>query len=173
MYFLLRVMARSWRTLPWSLQWPSIRGRSGFEREGNNCYCAGIHSRCSMPVLLAAFAPGCDQGLGTVILSIFDRQEAADLARNSWKSDLIALISHGLCPPKHPLLLTETRNGSVILSTVILKSEGFPRCFSVEVWTGSATPDPVSIMKNAPSYDVAYTNVIRILPPIRMVLCRK
>ena len=63
-----------------------IKGRSGFERDGS--FDAGVASEA---FCLAAY----DQGLGTVIIGIFDQQEAADLLEIPENQDLIALIPIG------------------------------------------------------------------------------
>ncbi len=74
-----------------------IKGRSGFERDGSfttargdawQMFDAGVASEA---FCLAAY----DQGLGTVIIGIFDQQEAADLLEIPENQDLIALIPIG------------------------------------------------------------------------------
>ena len=74
-----------------------IKGRSGFERDGSfttargdawQMFDAGVASEA---FCLAAF----EQGLGTVIMGIFDQQEAADLLEIPENQDLIALIPIG------------------------------------------------------------------------------
>ena len=71
-----------------------IKGRSGFERDGSfttargdawQMFDAGVASEA---FCLAAY----EQGLGTVIMGIFDQQEAADLLEIPENQDLIALI---------------------------------------------------------------------------------
>ena len=74
-----------------------IKGRSGFERDGSfttargdawQMFDAGVASEA---FCLAAY----EQGLGTVIMGIFDQQEAADLLEIPENQDLIALIPIG------------------------------------------------------------------------------
>ena len=74
-----------------------IKGRSGFERDGSfttargdawQMFDAGVASEA---FCLAAY----EQGLGTVIMGIFDQQEAADLLEIPDNQDLIALIPIG------------------------------------------------------------------------------
>lgn len=74
-----------------------IKGRSGFERDGSfttqrgdawQMFDAGVASEA---FCLAAY----EQGLGTVIMGIFDQQEAADLLEIPENQDLIALILIG------------------------------------------------------------------------------
>ena len=91
-----------------------IKGRSGFERDGSfttargdawQMFDAGVASEA---FCLAAY----EQGLGTVIMGIFDQ-----LSRRSTRCSQ-----------------AETRNGSIILSTVILKSKSFSS--STFFWSG-------------------------------------
>lgn len=74
-----------------------ITGRSGFERDGSytthrgdswQMFDAGVASEA---FCLAAY----EQGLGTVILGIFDQKEAADVLEIPEGRDLIALIPIG------------------------------------------------------------------------------
>ncbi len=81
-----------------------IKGRSGFERDGSfttsrkdswQMFDAGIASEA---FCLAAH----EQGLGTVILGIFDQEEAAKLLEIPEERDLIALIPIGY-PAESPV----------------------------------------------------------------------
>ena len=74
-----------------------IKGRSGFERDGSfttkrgdawQMYDAGVASEA---FCLAAY----EQGLGTVIMGIFDQKEASELLQIPDDRDLIALIPIG------------------------------------------------------------------------------
>ncbi len=74
-----------------------IKGRSGYERDGSystpkedgwQMFDAGIASEA---FCLAA----CEQGLGTVILGLFDEEEAAELLDISPERELAALIPIG------------------------------------------------------------------------------
>lgn len=74
-----------------------IKGRSGFERDGSyttkrgdswQMYDAGVASEA---FCLAAY----EQGLGTVILGLFDQKEAAELLEIPEDRDLVALIPIG------------------------------------------------------------------------------
>lgn len=74
-----------------------IKGRSGYERDGSfttlrgdawQMYDAGVASEA---FCLAAY----EQGLGTVIIGIFDQEEAASLLEIPDDRDLIALIPVG------------------------------------------------------------------------------
>lgn len=74
-----------------------IKGRSGFERDGSyttergdswQMFDAGVASEA---FCLAAY----EQGLGTVIMGIFDQKEAAELLQIPDDRDLIALIPIG------------------------------------------------------------------------------
>lgn len=74
-----------------------IKGRSGFERDGSfttkrgdtwQMYDAGVASEA---FCLAAY----EQGLGTVIMGIFDQEEASELLQIPDDRDLIALIPIG------------------------------------------------------------------------------
>lgn len=74
-----------------------IKGRSGFERDGSyttargdswQMYDAGVASEA---FCLAAY----EQGLGTVIMGIFDQEEASDLLEIPEDRELIALIPIG------------------------------------------------------------------------------
>ena len=74
-----------------------IKGRSGFERDGSfttkrgdawQMYDAGVASEA---FCLAAY----EQGLGTVIMGIFDQEEASALLQIPDDRDLIALIPIG------------------------------------------------------------------------------
>lgn len=74
-----------------------IRGRSGFERDGSfttprgdswQMFDAGVASEA---FCLAAY----EQGLGTVIMGIFDQEEASALLEIPEDRDLIALIPIG------------------------------------------------------------------------------
>ena len=74
-----------------------IKGRSGFERDGSyttargdswQMFDAGVASEA---FCLAAY----EQGLGTVIMGIFDQEEAAKLLNIPDERDLIALIPVG------------------------------------------------------------------------------
>ena len=74
-----------------------IKNRCGYERDGSfttvkgdswQMFDAGIASEA---FCLAAY----EQGLGTVIMGIFDQQEAADLLEIPENQDLIALIPIG------------------------------------------------------------------------------
>ena len=74
-----------------------IKGRSGFERDGSfstsrggswQMYDAGVASEA---FCLAAY----EQGLGTVIMGIFDQEEASRLLEIPEDRDLIALIPIG------------------------------------------------------------------------------
>ena len=74
-----------------------VKGRSGYERDGSfttakgdrwQMFDAGVASEA---FCLAAY----EQGLGTVIMGIFDQQEAADLLEIPENQDLIALIPIG------------------------------------------------------------------------------
>ncbi|MBO5336160.1 MAG: nitroreductase family protein [Lachnospiraceae bacterium] len=74
-----------------------IKGRSGFERDGSHTthrgdswqmYDAGVASEA---FCLAAY----EQGLGTVIMGIFDHEEASKLLEIPEDRDLIALIPIG------------------------------------------------------------------------------
>ena len=155
-----------------------IKGRSGFERDGSfttargdawQMFDAGVASEA---FCLAAY----DQGLGTVIIGIFDQQEAADLLEIPENQDLIALIPIGY-PAEAPVApKRKSRNGSVILSTVILKSKSFPlRLFSGQGMNCPLPADPVStriIRKALYSYDVAYTSEHGFFYSVQS-LCRK
>ena len=154
-----------------------IKGRSGFERDGSfttargdawQMFDAGVASEA---FCLAAY----DQGLGTVIIGIFDQQEAADLLEIPENQDLIALIPIGYSA-EAPVAPKRTRNGSVILSTVILKSKSFPlRLFSGQGMSCPLPADPVStriIRKALYSYDVAYTSEYGFSYSV-WLLCRK
>ncbi len=81
-----------------------IKGRSGFERDGSyttergdswQMFDAGVASEA---FCLAAY----EQGLGTVILGIFDQKEAAELLQIPDDRDLIALIPVGF-PAEAPV----------------------------------------------------------------------
>ncbi len=74
-----------------------IKGRCGFERDGSystprgdswQMYDAGVASEA---FCLAAY----EQGLGTVIMGIFDQKEASDLLEVPEDRDLVALIPIG------------------------------------------------------------------------------
>lgn len=74
-----------------------IKGRSGFERDGSyttgrgdswQMFDAGVASEA---FCLAAY----EQGLGTVIMGIFDQKEASELLQIPDDRDLIALIPIG------------------------------------------------------------------------------
>lgn len=74
-----------------------VKGRSGFERDGSfstgrgdawQMFDAGIASEA---FCLAAY----EQGLGTVIMGIFDQEEASGLLEIPQERELIALISIG------------------------------------------------------------------------------
>ena len=74
-----------------------VEGRSGFDKDGSfstpkgegwQMFDAGVASEA---FCLAAY----EQGLGTVIMGIFDQQEAADLLEIPENQDLIALIPIG------------------------------------------------------------------------------
>lgn len=74
-----------------------IKGRSGFERDGSyttmrgdswQMFDAGIASEA---FCLAAY----EQGLGTVIMGIFDQEEASDLLAIPEDRELVALIAIG------------------------------------------------------------------------------
>lgn len=81
-----------------------IKGRSGFERDGSfttargdswQMFDAGVASEA---FCLAAY----EQGLGTVIMGIFDQKEASDLLEIPDDRDLIALIPIGY-PAESPV----------------------------------------------------------------------
>ncbi len=81
-----------------------IKGRCGFERDGSyttergdswQMYDAGVASEA---FCLAAY----EQGLGTVIMGIFDQKEASDLLEIPEDRDLIALIAVGY-PAESPV----------------------------------------------------------------------
>lgn len=81
-----------------------IKGRSGFERDGSyttergdswQMFDAGVASEA---FCLAAY----EQGLGTVIMGIFDQQEASKLLQIPDDRDLIALIPIGY-PDESPI----------------------------------------------------------------------
>lgn len=81
-----------------------IKGRSGFERDGSyttqrgdswQMYDAGVASEA---FCLAAY----EQGLGTVIMGIFDQKEASDLLEIPENRELIALIPIGY-PDETPI----------------------------------------------------------------------
>lgn len=81
-----------------------IRGRSGFERDGSyttgrgdswQMFDAGVASEA---FCLAAH----EQGLGTVIMGIFDQKEASDLLEIPENRDLVALIPIGY-PAESPV----------------------------------------------------------------------
>ena len=81
-----------------------IKGRSGFERDGSyttnrgdswQMYDAGVASEA---FCLAAY----EQGLGTVILGIFDQEEASRVLQIPEDRDLIALIPIGY-PAESPV----------------------------------------------------------------------
>lgn len=74
-----------------------IKGRCGFERDGSyttgrgdswQMYDAGVASEA---FCLAAY----EQGLGTVIMGIFDQKEASDLLEIPEERELVALIPIG------------------------------------------------------------------------------
>ena len=81
-----------------------IKGRCGFERDGSyttgrgdswQMYDAGVASEA---FCLAAY----EQGLGTVIMGIFDQKEASDLLEIPEERELIALIPIGY-PAESPI----------------------------------------------------------------------
>lgn len=81
-----------------------IKGRSGFERDGSyttqrgdswQMFDAGVASEA---FCLAAY----EQGLGTVIMGIFDQKEASDLLEIPDDRDLVALIPIGY-PAESPI----------------------------------------------------------------------
>ncbi|MBE5882872.1 MAG: nitroreductase [Lachnospiraceae bacterium] len=81
-----------------------IKGRCGFERDGSyttergdswQMYDAGVASEA---FCLAAY----EQGLGTVIMGIFDQKEASELLQIPDDRDLIALIPIGY-PAESPI----------------------------------------------------------------------
>lgn len=81
-----------------------IKGRCGFERDGSyttgrgdtwQMYDAGVASEA---FCLAAY----EQGLGTVIMGIFDQKEASDLLEIPEERELVALIPIGY-PAESPV----------------------------------------------------------------------
>ncbi len=81
-----------------------IKGRSGYERDGSfttergdswQMFDAGIASEA---FCLAAY----EQGLGTVIMGIFDQKEASDLLAIPEDRELVALIAIGY-PDESPI----------------------------------------------------------------------